>query len=93
MTYPSTDPSTYLLRQILTVTNLNVLLLDIVSIIMQWASVNILYQKRYKTDIFNNSAFANRKLTVIYVLLFFFLVVYLSLTLYSPLDNHLVLKA
>ena len=27
---------------------------------MQWASVNMLYQKRYKTDIFNKSAFANR---------------------------------
>ena len=92
MTYPSTDPSTYLLRQILTVTNLNVLLLDIVSIIMQWASVNMLYQKRYKTDIFNKSAFVNRKLIVIY-LLFIFSVVYLSLTLDSPLDNHLVLKA
>ena len=26
------------------------------------------YQKRYKTDIFNKSAFANRKLIVIYVL-------------------------
>ena len=91
MTYPSTDPSTYLLRQILTVTNLNVLLLDIVSIIMQWASVNMLYQKRYKTDIFNKSAFVNRKLIVIY--LFIFSVVYLSLTLDSPLDNHLVLKA
>ena len=71
MTYPSTDPSTYLLRQILTVTNLNVLLLDIVSIIMQWASVNILYQKRYKTDIFNNSAFANRKLSYLCIIIFF----------------------
>ena len=58
---------------------------------MQWASVNMLYQKRYKTDIFNKSAFANRKLIVIY--LFIFLVVYLSLTLDSPLDNHLVPKA
>ena len=76
-------------------TNLNcsyVLLLDIVSIIMQWASVNMLYQKRYKTDIFNKSAFANRKLIVIY-LLFIFSVVYSSLTLDSPLDNHLVPKA
>ena len=70
--------------------NLKVLLLDIVSIITQWASVNMLYQKRYKTDIFNKSAFANRKLIVIY--LFIFLVVYLSLTLDSPLDNHLVPK-
>ena len=52
--------------------NLNALLLDIVSIIMQWASVNMLYQKRYKTDIFNKSAFANRKLIVIYLLLVFF---------------------
>ena len=39
---------------------------------MQWASVNMLYQKRYKTDIFNKSAFANRKLIVIYLLLVFF---------------------
>ena len=38
---------------------------------MQWASVNMLYQKRYKTNIFNKSAFANRKL-VIYLVLFFF---------------------
>ena len=37
---------------------------------MQWASVNMLYQKRYKTDIFNKSAFANRKLILIYVLFF-----------------------
>ena len=57
---------------------------------MQWASVNMLYQKRYKTDVFNKSAFANRKLIVIYLL--FFSVVYLSLTLDSSLDNHLVLK-
>ena len=71
-------------------TNLNILLLDIVSIITQWASVSMLYQKRYKTDIFNKSAFANRKLIVIYV---FFSVVDLSLTLDSPLDNHLVPKA
>ena len=70
-------------------TNLNVLLLDIVSIITQWASVNMLYQKRYKTDIFNKSAFANRKLIVIYL---FFSVVDLSLTLEYPLDNHLVPK-
>ena len=60
---------------------------------MQWASVNMLYQKRYKTDIFNKSAFANRKLIVIYLLFYFFPVVYLSLTLYNPLDNYLVLKA
>ena len=72
-------------------TNLNVLLLDIVSMIMQWASVNMLTQKRYETDIFNKSAFPKRKLIVIY--LFIFLVVYLSLTLDSPLDNHLVPKA
>ena len=71
-------------------TNLNILLLDIVSIITQWASVSMLYQKRYKTDIFNKSAFANRKLIVIYL---FFSVVDLSLTLDSPLDNHLVPKA
>ena len=32
----------------------------------------MLYQKRYKTDIFNKSAFANRKLIVIYVLSIFF---------------------
>ena len=51
----------------------------------------MLYQKRYKTDIFSKSAFANKKLIVIY--LFFFSVVYLSLTLDSPLDNHLVPKA
>ena len=72
-------------------TNLNVLLLDIVSIMTQWASVNMLYQKRYKADIFNKSAFANRKLIIIYLLIFS--VVYLSLTLDSPLDNHLVPKA
>ena len=53
-------------------THLKVLLLDIVSIIMQQASVNMLYQKRYKTDIFNKSAFANRKLTVIYLLFYYF---------------------
>ena len=69
------------------------MLLDIVSIIREWASVNMLYQKRYKTDIFNTSAFANRKLVVIYLLFIFFLVVYLSLTLVSPLDNHLAPKA
>ena len=46
--------------------NLNVLLLDIVSIIMQWASVTMLHQKRYKTDIFNKLEFANIKLIVIY---------------------------
>ena len=73
-------------------TSLNVFLLDIVSIITQWASVNMLYQKRYKTNIFNKFAFANRKLIVMY-LLFIFSVVYLSLTLDSPLDNHLVPKA
>ena len=65
-------------------THLKVLLLDIVSIIMQQASVNMLYQKRYKTDIFNKSAFANRKLIVIYLLFYFFLVFYLSLTLDNP---------
>ena len=53
----------------------------------------MLYQKRYKTDIFNKSAFANRKLIVIYLLFYFFPVVYLSLTLYNPLDNYLVPKA
>ena len=47
----------------------------------------MLYQKKYKTDIFNKSAFANRKLIVICL---FFSVVYLSSTLDSPLDNHLV---
>ena len=57
---------------------------------MQWASANVLYQERYRTDIFNKSAFANRKLTVIYL---FFSVVDLSLTLDRPLDNHLVPKA
>ena len=71
-------------------TNLNVLLFDIVSIIRQWASVNMLYQKRCKTDIFNKSAFANRKLIVIYL---FFSVVDLSLILDRPLDNYLVPKA
>ena len=50
----------------------------------------MLHQKGYKTDIFNKSAFANRKLIVIYL---FFSVVDLSLTLDSPLDNHLVPKA
>ena len=59
---------------------------------MQWASVSMSYQKRYKTDIFNKFAFANRKLIVIYIL-FIFSVVDLSLTLDSPLDNHLVPKA
>ena len=43
------------------------------------------------TDIFNKSAFVNRKLIVIYLL--FFSVVYLALTLDSPLNNHLVRKA
>ena len=33
---------------------------------MQWASVNMLHQKRYKTDIFNKLEFANIKLIVIY---------------------------
>ena len=60
--------------------------------IRQWASVNMLYQKRYKTDIFNKSAFANRKLLVVYLFIFFS-IVYLSLTLDCPLDNHLVPKA
>ena len=41
---------------------------------------------------FNQSAFANRKLIVIYLLLFFS-VVYLSLTLDNLLDYHLVPKA
>ena len=50
----------------------------------------MLYQKK-KTDIFNEFVFANRNLIVIYLL--FFSVVYLSLTLDSPLDNHLVPKA
>ena len=48
------------------------MLLDIVSIIMQWAYVNMLYQNRYETDIFNKSAFANKKLIVIYLLFIFF---------------------
>ena len=60
------------MRQNITATNLNVLLRDIVSVIIQWASVNMLYQKRYKTDIFNKSAFANRKLEVTYLLFIFF---------------------
>ena len=52
-------------------TNLDVLLLDIVSIIPQWASVNMLYQKIFKTDVvFNKSVFANRKLIVIYLIIF-----------------------
>ena len=51
----------------------------------------MLYQKK-KIDIFNEFVFANRNLIVIY-LLFIFSVVYLSLTLDSPLDNHLVPKA
>ena len=50
----------------------------------------MLYQKRYKTDTFNKSAFANRNLIVIY--LFLFSVVDLSLTSDSPLDNHLLPK-
>ena len=50
------------------------MLLDIVSIIMQWASVNMLYQKRYKTDIFNKSAFANKKLIVLYLYIVYFFV-------------------
>ena len=67
-----------------------VFLLDIVSIITQWASVNTFYQKRWKIEdvIFNKSAFANRKLIVI-----FFLVVYLSLALDSPLGSHLAPNA
>ena len=60
------------MRQNITATNLNVLLRDIVSVIIQWTSVNMLYQKRYKTDIFNKSAFANRKLEVTYLLFTFF---------------------
>ena len=60
------------MRQNITATNLNVLLLDIVSVITQWVSVNMLYQKRYKTDIFNKSAFAKRKLEVTYLLFIFF---------------------
>ena len=36
---------------------------------MQQASVNMFYQKKWKTDIFNKSAFANRKLIVIYFFL------------------------
>ena len=57
---------------------------------MQWASANVLHQKRYRTDIFDKSAFANRKLIVICL---FFSVVDLSLTLDRPLDNHLVPEA
>ena len=46
----------YIFKSLVFKTNLTcsyVLLLDIVSIITQWASVNLLYQKRQKTDIFN----------------------------------------
>ena len=53
-----------------------------VSIIMQWTSVNMLYQKRQKADIFNEFASSNRKLFT-----YFFSVVYLSLTLVSSLDK------
>ena len=42
------------------------------------------------TDIFNKSAFANRNLIAIYLRFF---VVYLFLTLDSPLDSYLVPKA
>ena len=72
-------------------TSLNVFLLDIVSIITQWASVNMLYEKRYKTNIFNKSAFANKKLMVIYLLIFFDSLFILDLD--RPLDNHLIPKA
>ena len=57
---------------------------------MQWGFCKHVLSKKIKTDIFNKSAFANRKLIVICL---FFSVVYLSLTLDSPLDNHLVPKA
>ena len=50
---------------------------------MQFACVNMLYQKRKKTDIFNESASSNRKLIFIY----FFLIFYLFLTLDGPLDK------
>ena len=44
------------------------MLLDIVLIITQWASVNTCYQKTWKIEnaIFSKSAFANRKLIVIF---------------------------
>ena len=58
---------------------------------MQWASANVLYEERYRTDTYNKSAFANRIFIVIY--LFLLLVVDLSLTLDRPLDNHLFPKA
>ena len=38
---------------------------------MQWVSANELHQERYRTDIFNKSAFANRELIVIYLFIFF----------------------
>ena len=50
-------------------TNLNcscVLLLDIYSIIMQWGFCKYVLSKNIKTDIFFKSAFANRKLIVIF---------------------------
>ena len=62
----------------------------LISIITQWAYVNM-YQRRQKADIFNKSAFANRKLIVIYISIYFS-VVYLSLTLDSPLDSDLLPK-
>ena len=43
----------------------------------------MLYQKRWKTDIINESESSKRKLEFIY----FFLVDYLSLTSDSPLDK------
>ena len=49
---------------------------------MQWAFVNMLYQKTYKTDIFNESASSNRKLIFNY----FFSVVYF-LEFRWPLDK------
>ena len=59
---------TWLFKSLIFETNLNcsyILLFDIVSIITQWASANILYQKRY-TNIFNKSASADRKLIFIF---------------------------
>ena len=49
-------------------TNLNcgyILLLDIFSVITQWGFCKYVSSKKIKTDIFNNSAFGNRKLIVI----------------------------
>ena len=41
------------------------LLLDIFSIITQWGFCKYVLSQKIKTDIFNKSAFANRKLIVI----------------------------